>query len=284
VWKKHKNTARGIKLKLEYDSSNPILLNSVVCFIDILGFSSLGIEAIKLNKGEEFLKNIHNSLNKAKKSLTPYPSLSAKVKVFTDNVVIGWPIRGDGEGELGSTFLNLSEYQLSLALDGFFIRGGISVGPHFMDEETVFGPELIKSYELESQVAVYPRIILSEKSKQEVSKFVDYYSPKSDSPFNTELLEDMDGEWFLNYLHTLCEMFEENIAENDFTPLYPYLELHKKRIEDALKKYSTNQKLLKKYAWIANYHNYFCDEFVLIGGSSYKIFSPIKMSYPRRIF
>ncbi|MFP7473406.1 hypothetical protein SFC55_20575 [Niallia taxi] len=269
---------------LEYDSTNPSLVNSVVCFIDILGFQSLGLEAIKNGKGNEFLRDIHSSLTKAKISITSYELLPAKVKVFTDNVVIGWPIMGDGEGELGSTFLNLSEYQLSLALDGYFIRGGISVGEHFMDEETVFGPELIKSYELESNVAVYPRVILSAESKKNVKQFAKFYGDQKDSPFYTEVLEDLDGEWFLNYLYILIDRFEDEIAENDYTALYTYLERHKQRIEESLLKYAGNYKLLKKYAWIANYHNYFCDEFVLIGGNKFKITSPIKMSYPRRIF
>ncbi|MDH5163401.1 hypothetical protein [Heyndrickxia oleronia] len=269
-------------MTLEYDSTNPTLINSVVCFIDILGFQSLGLEAIKKGKGNEFLRDLHVSLTEAKKSLTPYTHLSAKVKVFTDNVVIGWPIFQDGEGELGNTFFNLSEYQFSLALNGYFIRGGISVGEHFMDEETVFGPALFKSYELESKVAIYPRITLSAESKENVERYLSFYSNKKDSPFYTEVLEDMDGEWFLNYLHILIDRFEEEIDENDYTPLYPYLKEHKHKIEESLNKYAGNYKLLKKYAWIANYHNYFCDEFIP-RSDNFKISSPIKMSYPRRI-
>lgn len=268
----------------KYDSSNPTLVNSVVCFIDILGFQSLGLEAIKKGQGNIFLKDIHNSLIKAKKAITPNEFITAKVKVFTDNVVIGWPISDDGEGEIGNTFINLSEYQLSLALDGYFIRGGISLGDHFMDEETVFGPELIKTYELESKVAVYPRIILSPECKESVKEYAHYYSTNEESPFYTEVLEDIDGEWFLNYLYILIDNHEEYIAEDDYTPLYPYLNKHKQKIEAAMKKYEGNYKLLKKYAWIANYHNYFCDEFVLIGGNQFKIIPPIKMSYPRRLF
>lgn len=148
-------------MPIKYDSNNPRLIPSVVSFIDVLGFSQLGMRAINNGEGDLFLNQIHTSLNKARHAITNQMSL-AKVKVFTDNVVIGWPIYGDGEGELGTTFLYLAEYQFLLTLDGFFIRGGVSVGDHFMDEETVFGPELITAYDLESQVAVYPRIILSE--------------------------------------------------------------------------------------------------------------------------
>ncbi|MDA2550220.1 hypothetical protein COL26_15375 [Bacillus thuringiensis] len=270
-------------MPIEYDSNNPRLIPSVVSFIDVLGFSQLGMRAINNGEGDVFLNQIHTSLNKARHAITNQ-LLLAKVKVFTDNVVIGWPIYGDGEGELGTTFLNLAEYQFSLVFDGFFIRGGVSVGPHFMDEETVFGPELITAYNLESQVAVYPRIILSGKSIEKVHTYKSYYPSKYDNPFYFELLEDMDGEWFINYLYVLFDWYEEEARNGDFTPFFPHLETHRNRIESALDTYVNNHKLLKKYAWIANYHNYFCDEFVPDAPIDLKVDSPIKMSPPRRIF
>lgn len=260
-------------MPIEYDSSNPRLIPSVVTFIDVLGFSQLGIRAFTNGTGNEFLNQIHTSLKNARRTMTNQLPL-AKVKVFTDNVVIGWPIHEDGEGELGTTFLNLSEYQFSLALNGFFTRGGVSIGPHFMDEETVFGPELITAYKLESQVAVYPRIILSEKSIEKVHEYIQY-APQPDNPFNSVLLEDMDGEWFLNYLYVLLEWYSEDVTL--------HLETHRNQIESALTTYANDHKLLKKYSWIANYHNYFCDEFLPDAADHLKIGSPIKMSPPRRI-
>ncbi|AYY25134.1 hypothetical protein AB1I77_27315 [Bacillus paranthracis] len=270
-------------MTMQYDSSNPKLIPSVVTFIDVLGFSQLGMKAFANGTGNEFLEQIHASLKKARSNITEQFPL-AKVKVFTDNVVIGWPIHeeGDGEGELGITFLNLAEYQFLLTLDGFFTRGGVSVGYHFMDEETVLGPELIMTYKLESQVAVYPRIILSETSKDKVREYINY-SPQPDNAFNSVLLEDMDGEWFLNYLNALFTWYEDDVSNNDYTPFFPHLEAHRNNIERALDTYANNHKLLKKYAWIANYHNYFCDEFVPDAPDDLKIDSPIKMSQPRRI-
>ncbi|MGA5695693.1 hypothetical protein [Bacillus cereus] len=268
-------------MPIEYDSNNPRLIPSVVSFIDILGFSQLGMKAINNGEGDVFLNQIHTSLNKARHAITNQ-LLLAKVKVFTDNVVIGWPIYGDGEGELGTTFLNLAEYQFSLALDGFFIRGGVSVGPHFMDEETVFGPELITAYKLESQVAVYPRIILSKISKDKVREYISY-SPQPDNAFNYVLLEDMDGEWFVNYLNVLFTWYEDDASRDDYTLFFPLLEAHRNNIERALATYADDHKLLKKYSWIANYHNYFCDEFVDGTPRHLKIDAPIKMSRPRRI-
>lgn len=48
-----------------------------------------------------------------------------------------------------------------------------------------------------------------------------YYPSQYDNPFYFELLEDMDGEWFLNYLYVLFELYEEEAFNGDFTPFFP---------------------------------------------------------------
>jgi hypothetical protein len=52
-------------------------------------------------------------------------------------------------------------YQLSMALDDYFIRGAISVGELFLDPNTAFGPALLEAHDLESNVARDPRVILA---------------------------------------------------------------------------------------------------------------------------
>jgi hypothetical protein len=47
-----------------------------------------------------------------------------------------------------------------LAVSGFWIRGAVTVGLIHHDEHIVFGPALNRAYELESKVAIYPRILI----------------------------------------------------------------------------------------------------------------------------
>ena len=56
------------------------------------------------------------------------------MRAFTDNIVIGYPIRGrgDAESELVTIFRNLSYFQMKLTMDGFFVRGAIAVGELYM--------------------------------------------------------------------------------------------------------------------------------------------------------
>ena len=82
----------------------------------------------------------------------------------------------------------------------------------------------------------------------------------------------------LNYLEGATE-FEEEIAIS-----VKELETHKNQVEHRLKEYRTVPSVFSKYAWVANYHNYFCREFagdpkdMRIEGRVTKIGDPKKIS------
>ena len=59
---------------------------------------------------------------------------SYKVKIFTDNIVIGYPVMfDDAESELGRIFFSLAFFQLSMVNQGFFLRGAISIDNLYID-------------------------------------------------------------------------------------------------------------------------------------------------------
>ena len=74
---------------------------------------------------------------------------------------------------------------------GLLIRGGISVGTYFSDELMIWGKGLVKTYQLENQIAVYPRIIIDPKDKKLFAAACE--------PFGNVLLnEDFDGICFVD--------------------------------------------------------------------------------------
>lgn len=238
-----------------YDKENPTMKKSVVVFLDILGFSEMVKESFREGKGNDVLKSLHEVLEKSREYIKPESTALWELKVFTDNVVIGWPIHDDGERELGFTFLNLAAYQLALALRGFFVRGGICIGDHFMDEQIVFGPALIEAHEIESVKARDPRIVLSEEACKMVKSHIGYYSEPIESPQSNELLVDVDGQWFINYLSA-------GLTEpDDPSPTIEILKRHKEQVVLKLEKYKNNPTIWSKYAWVARYHNYFCNKY-----------------------
>jgi hypothetical protein len=76
--------------------------------------------------------------------------------------VIGWPVRGDAESELGSIFLNIAYFQLRMATYGFFLRGAIALGDAYVDDVVVLGSAFLE--------------IAKGKSKETMTNFFDMKS------------------------------------------------------------------------------------------------------------
>lgn len=239
-------------------NDQPLLRLSVVAFVDILGYSEMVKEAERQGKSYDFLVRIRDAINNGLEWLLPefvaggYDKDLYRVKVFTDNIVIGYPIFHDAEAELGHVFNNLGYFQLEMVNHGFFIRGGLSIGELFMDDNIVYGPGLIEAYQAEADLARDPRIVLADTAAKAVKEHLTYYASVESSPQSRDLLIDTDGKYFINYLDSIL------IAEDEIGPEYEELLKHKNIIEECLIKYLSRPPLWTKYAWTANYHNYFC--------------------------
>jgi hypothetical protein len=122
-----------------------------------------------------------------------------------------------------------------------------------MDENSVYGAALLEAYGLESKVAVNPVVVLCDNTMKLVDKHIGYYSGEIAPQFR-DVLKGPDGRYFLNYL-TKC------IVEGDDREFLDAksLRLHKKQIESALKTYAAVPSVFSKFAWLAAYHNYFCN-------------------------
>lgn len=266
------------------EGEGPQLKNSVVAFMDILGYRDMVENAVSAGTEPELLLKLHSCLEYGQKflkgELTP-PKLGPKdyyaVKAFTDNIVIGWPILMDAESELGSAFSTLSFFQFHLALAGFFIRGGLSIGPLYMDDIAVFGGGLNEAYDAESRLARDPRIVLAPSAEEAVKAHMKYYAEPDYSPQSRDLYRDSDGKVFLNYLESIL------IAENEYGPSYDELLKHKEIVQHALTKHKDNPMIWSKYAWAANYHNYFCEQYPKYFNGEYMIEQSKIRMVPRRI-
>jgi hypothetical protein len=167
---------------------------------------------------------------------------------FTDNLVLGVP-HDRSYGDAGLLFVVSScvYYQLNLAARGRLLRGGLTSGPHFMDEQLVAGPALVEAVDLE-QVATFPRVLLSddvvELARQAFSEDATY-------PLSHYLLVDEDDRCFVNYLPGVAD---DGIPGWDIEGLME----HKRQIEGRLKDPSIDDRTRAKYVWAAQYHNFVC--------------------------
>lgn len=242
---------------------------SIVAFIDILGFKQeildcnndstkleekYNIYINKLKSAEYFIVN-KNHINNSNRN---YIS-------FSDSNIIYWELKHpESDNEIGGTISDLCKYQYQLALEGIFVRGGISRGLNYMEDNIIFGESIIKSHDLESKEAIYPRIILDNSLNNILQKFAE--KTTNDNEFwKQSLLKDYDGYYFINYLNELLDLDKfcnspEIKKELSKDPVIENLKIHKLHIEKNLNKYNLDNKIYSKFIWVAQYHNWFCNK------------------------
>jgi hypothetical protein len=196
--------------------------------------------------GEDF-KDIEEAFNKA------FAKDRYALKAFTDNIVIGWPIRDDAESELADAVGKLIDFQFHMAVAGFFVRGAIAIGDAYVDDVVVFGKALLDSHEAESRIARDPRIVLTQPAIEALKLHLAYYPYPRNTLHVRTVLRDADGQWFLNYLEAVL------YAADDGGPAYGALLQHKEVVEAKLVQFKSEPPIWSKYAWVAGYHNYFCE-------------------------
>lgn len=241
----------------EIDNS-PLLLPSVIAYIDVLGYKDL----IESDTSQYNLIFYRNALKWVYESLEQFSEYAVtnnidlgglkneyEVRGFFDNFVIGYPVEGNPtKAVLEKIFSLLAHVQLRMILDGYFLRGAISIGDLHLDDAIVFGKGLLEAQEAEKNIACYPRIILTASAKQRAQQHSGQYQ-------SCYLLSDTDKQFFLNYLEGTMEALPAG------EPDYDTLRRHKESINKNLNSYLNCPKILGKYIWVANYHNYHCKKY-----------------------
>ena len=180
------------------------------------------------------------------------------MKVFTDDIVVAHPLTSPvwdlGEPEVGSLLMLFAHLQASLAADGFILRGGITAGQHYQDQDIVYGDVLLEAVDL-NKSGKPPRLVIGSSVGCLISHHLSWYAPNS-SPYHSLLLEDpSDGRLFVNYLHVAFEHFPDGDIDHEL------LEAHKQMLSGGLQAYEAEPDVHAKYKWIAAYHNYVCRAF-----------------------
>jgi hypothetical protein len=243
---------------------------SWVVFLDILGFVASARQAVESGTQETHLQRLRSALGEAKKELLegienswesnldfPAPYI---IKVFTDNVVLGFPVRDDGESEFGRMISIVGRYQYTLLKHGFFVRGGIAFGDLYMDDDLVYGNGLLDAYAAEATLARDPRVVLGPSAMSEVHTHLAWYAKVAIAPHNEHLLVDSDSQMFVNYLAIPIDGLQR--GEQLPADYLDQLKEHRALILSRLEEFSSAPTLWSKYAWVGTYHNLFCTEFV----------------------
>jgi hypothetical protein len=257
---------------------------SILAHVDILGFKSLLDEAKESElRFDELLNHYHKALRSAFSRIKSVTEVRHKydwkrishVRVYTDNLLFVSELRRQtgGESEFGRTIDEIAMYQLELAIEGFFTRGGVVIERAYCDEVTVFSPALMDAAGIEKR-ALFPRIILEDSARERLRRYLKWYNNPAFCHFNDMVVIDPDGTWFINYLYVLrwfsddmMDMMERHgeklpVSEGPYFPAaISELHQHRDHIKRRLAEFKDNPVVFRKYLWLACYHNWFCSTY-----------------------
>lgn len=125
----------------------------VVAFIDILGFKNLVREGrvSTILDAMEIIKRRIYEIEGVRKA-------QVDISQFSDCLILSAPNDQDGLPHL-IHFVSLIASELFL--NGIWCRGGITTGQMYHKGSVAFGEALIDAYNLESQLAIYSRILIT---------------------------------------------------------------------------------------------------------------------------
>jgi hypothetical protein len=198
----------------------------LVAFIDILGFRKLvddhfsGKDTKSLSLLTEALKNAEDFAIKYNQGYLKQFDIKFSFRQFSDCVSISMPFKQKQNHTtltICGAFINVVRlYQFILLENNIPVRGGISIGGHFENSNMIFSDGLVKSYKLETEKAIYPRIILDKDIlflinsilKEIPDQYTEFYEL-----YGRSVIKDWDGEifvspfGFINELQALEKMY-----------------------------------------------------------------------------
>jgi hypothetical protein len=252
--------AREKAAKKAASADPPSYRKAIVTFIDILGFKEI-VKTRPAAEIHEILSELADWSAGDARHIDDEGDVSIPVGLagaiaFSDNVVRVCPIDSDegGHGALFHELLSLVHVQAKLAERGIFLRGGMTVDDVHMSSGMVFGPGLVRAYELESSMAVYPRIVIDP-----VVIHALFENPAmrghDDVEEDLEYVDDLvrqgeDGLFFVDYLKA-CRSELNNPGEG----FQLKLREHAAFITEAAANFKQLTSVKQKYLWLARYHN-----------------------------
>jgi hypothetical protein len=171
------------------------------------------------------------------------------VNHYSDSIIISY-----SKTEEACLFHIISEliFFYATALQrNFLLRGAIICDKLYHDENIIFGPALVKAYEMEKNLAIYPRIILDKNTlingKKDIIK-------RADKPDHLKSIEnlisiDFDGLYYINFFDGLNYIFGDKDSILIFFKALRQIIID---MEGSIKK---DISIYSKYLWLKTNYN-----------------------------
>lgn len=245
--------------------------NRLIAFIDILGFKEIVRSSEKDSSKIEFLYSVLDYLKSweipenwnlqlveieedAQKRGVENFDIRGKTNTtaFSDSIVVSVKVENNVNEMTSTLIVNLAYIGAILFEKGILFRGGITIGNLIHNEKgTVFGQGLIEAYQLETNSAKFPRIILSNKLIQKLNYPLE--TKRNRYPYHQYLERYEDGcvgfhqMIYFQVIESWTEMTNEKLKES--------LNIIRKVIIKGLDTSFENPGVYEKYIWLKTQYN-----------------------------
>ena len=233
-----------------------------VAFFDLMGFKEMC-----RNCSCQKIKSIIDEIGLLEIDFREYMSISfpeelikrMTIKLVSDSIIITAP--NDDYGFLCIVYY-CAFLHIRLLKYRTLLRGGIAFGEYYCDDNTIFGPALAEAYDIESNISVYPRVVVSDS-------IVTYLRETKCFEINNayDLVEKYKNPTLTNIIATeictLTEFAEDGCLYVDYFNKVEKIILRRNKKEqkaievfigEMLELCKTNPKLLPKYKWLSEYY------------------------------
>lgn len=202
--------------------------NHIIAYLDILGAKDM----ICNDNNFDFLNHLNmfmeDAIEESGGGIFPKKE-EIYIKIFSDNILLAIELKENDEqkdNKIAALFNTVANIYNEILRYGYLMRGAIVEGEFFHNDIIVYGKGLVEAVHLEEKEADVPRILVRVK----VSESNSYHY----------LMQDADGEFFLNIFH-LCNAFDDVAFKINLLEL--------------LKKHKNNEKIKAKIMWMIDYFN-----------------------------
>jgi hypothetical protein len=218
----YNNPDRNSELELKINADPKLLFKGeivetetrIVAFIDILGFSKM-IEDYDSNPTSTLLQDLNEVFSKSINETFNQFKLKSKdsnleYKLFSDNLCVSIPFY-DSEADFFTQFQVIIHlvraYQALMMQKGYFVRGAITIGSYYSNQNMIFSNGLVRAYNMEHKEVIYPRVMLDDKIvKRLESCSALIYLMKGNK--DVIVIDKNDSNYFLNPYINITHLFE----------------------------------------------------------------------------
>ncbi len=245
--------------------------NRLIAFIDILGFKEIVRSSENDDSKIEFLYSVLNYLKNWEKpeswslqlveieedaQMRGVENFDIRDKTnstsFSDSIVVSVKVESNVNETASTLIANLAYIGAILFEQGILFRGGLTIGNLIHNENgTVFGQGLIEAYQLESNNAKFPRIVLSDKLLKQLNYPLE--TKRNRYPYHQYIERFSDGS--IGFHQMIYFQVMQSWTEMTDAKLKLSLGKIRKVIVNGLDSSFENPSVFEKFKWLKEQYN-----------------------------